>query len=127
MKNDRWLGSCPVNGRDPRMESDPKSFRTLHPLGCSQQRALKDVPVPWSATKNTIRLNTSDPVNAAVLTSKTLWQSTNEHSRPQTVILVDAAQWSIAAVSVDLTRLAKGRAVCGRRGIPKETLEERGG
>ncbi len=95
------------------------------PSAVHSKELLKDVPVPWSATKNTIRLNTSDPVNAAVLTSKTLWQSTNEHSRPQTVILVDAAQWSIAAVSVDLTQLSEGPLLfVEKEGIPKETLEE---
>ena len=73
--------------------------------------------------KNTIRLNTSDPVSAAVLTSKTLWQSTNVHSRPQTVILVDSAHWSIAAVSVDLTQLSEGHYSSLKKGIPKETLK----
>ena len=98
------------------------------PSAVHSKESLKDVPVPWSATKNTIRLNTSDPVNAAVLTSKTLWQSTNEHSRPQTVILVDAAQWSIAAVSVDLTRLAKGRrCLWKKRGFPRKRWKSRGG
>lgn len=95
------------------------------PSAVHSKELLKDVPVPWSATKNTIRLNTSDPVSAAVLTSKTLWQSTNVHSRPQTVILVDSAHWSIAAVSVDLTQLSEGPLLFVEEGgIPKETLEE---
>lgn len=95
------------------------------PSAVHSKELLKDVPVPWSATKNTIRLNTTDPVSAAVLTSKTLWQSTNEHSRPQTVTLVDSAHWSIAAVSVDLTQLNEGPLLfVEEEGIPKETLEE---
>lgn len=95
------------------------------PSAVHSKELLKDIAVPWSATKNTIRLNTSDPVSAAVLTSKTLWLSTNEHSRPQSVILVDSAEWSIAAVSADLTQLSQGPLLfVEEEGIPKETLEE---
>jgi len=100
--------------------SEPSIAKAAH-----SQALIKNVPVPWSATKNTIRLNTSDPVNAAVLTSKTLWQSTSGHSRPQSVILVDSADWSIAAVSAKLTQLSEGPLLyVNHDGIPKETLEE---
>ncbi|KOR89017.1 hypothetical protein [Paenibacillus solani] len=100
--------------------SEPSIAKAAHSQGL-----IKNVPVPWSATKNTIRLNTSDPVDAAVLTSKTLWQSTSDHSRPQSVILVDPADWSIAAVSTKLTQLSEGPLLfVNHDRIPKETLEE---
>ncbi|GAB6930275.1 hypothetical protein JCM10914A_42580 [Paenibacillus sp. JCM 10914] len=95
------------------------------PSAVHSKELLKDVAVPWSATKNTVRLNTSNPVRAAILTSKTLWPSDNAHSRPDCVILVDSRSWAIAAASTDLLQHTLGPLLyVEEEGIPRETLEE---
>lgn len=58
--------------------------------------------MPWIATKNTTRINTSDPVQAAVLVSRTLWTAETKSNRPSSVVLTSIDNWQIAAASTDL-------------------------
>ncbi|WP_379134543.1 cell wall-binding repeat-containing protein [Paenibacillus sp. sgz500958] len=60
------------------------------------------VSMPWIGTKNTTRINTSDPVEAAVLVSRTLWTAETKSNRPSSVVLTDVSNWQIAAASTDL-------------------------
>ncbi|WP_205672137.1 cell wall-binding repeat-containing protein [Ammoniphilus sp. YIM 78166] len=81
---------------------------------------------PWVATKNTTRINTNDPTEAAVLVSQTLWTSTNEQNRPGAVILVNPDDWPIAAVSANLVHFPNNGPLLftGKNEIPEITLNE---
>lgn len=56
----------------------------------------------WIATKNTTRINSSDPATAAVIVSRTIWPSTEDTDRPSGVILTDPDEWQKALASADL-------------------------
>ncbi|WP_339816331.1 hypothetical protein MKZ15_11970 [Paenibacillus sp. FSL R7-0216] len=58
--------------------------------------------IPWIASKNTTRINTDDPIQAAVLISQTLWMATSEDNRPGSVILTSLDNWQNAVLSADL-------------------------
>lgn len=81
---------------------------------------------PWVATKNTTRVNTSDPAEAAVLVSQMLWTSTTEQNRPGAVILVNPEEWQVAAVSADLIHFPNNGPLLftGKDSIPELTLNE---
>ncbi|MEK5357960.1 cell wall-binding repeat-containing protein [Paenibacillus sp. FSL L8-0709] len=82
--------------------------------------------VPWIGTKNTTRINTSDPVQAAVLVSRTLWTATTENNRPSSVVLTDVSNWQIAAASTDLIHHPSNGPVLffDKDEVPSVTLEE---
>ncbi|BCG60428.1 hypothetical protein PUR_38530 [Paenibacillus sp. URB8-2] len=84
------------------------------------------VTVPWVGTKNTTRINTSDPVEAAVLVSRTLWTAVSESNRPASVVLTDVSNWQIAAVSTDLIHHPSNGPVLffDKDKVPEATLEE---
>ncbi|MCE3200916.1 cell wall-binding repeat-containing protein [Paenibacillus sonchi] len=84
------------------------------------------VPAPWLATKNTTRINTSDPVQAAVLVSQTLWTAETKSNRPASVVLTDVSSWQIAAASTDLIHHPSNGPVLffTKDGIPDATLTE---
>jgi len=84
------------------------------------------VSVPWVGTKNTTRINTSDPVEAAVLVSRTLWTAVTESNRPASVVLTDVGNWQIAAASTDLIHHPSNGPVLfvNKDGVPAATLEE---
>ncbi|MBN2981762.1 cell wall-binding repeat-containing protein [Cohnella algarum] len=83
-------------------------------------------PLPWMATKNTTRINTSDPVEAAVFISRTLWPATSESNRPGGVILVAGDSWQNALVSADLIHHPINGPILfvDENGIPDLTREE---
>ncbi|SMF86063.1 hypothetical protein SAMN05661091_3269 [Paenibacillus uliginis N3/975] len=85
-----------------------------------------EVSTPWVGTKNTTRINTSDPVEAAVVASKTLWTSTNDNNKAGSVVLVDSENWQIAAASADLIHHPSNGPILfvNRDGIPEATLNE---
>ncbi|WP_150273847.1 cell wall-binding repeat-containing protein [Paenibacillus tepidiphilus] len=84
------------------------------------------VSLPWIATKNTTRVNTSDPVEAAVLASRSLWTAQTDSNRPASVILTGADNWQIAAVSADLIHHPSNGPVLyfTEEGLPETTLAE---
>lgn len=88
--------------------------------------AQTTVSMPWIATKNTTRINTSDPVQAAVLVSQTLWTAETKSNRPSSVVLTSVDNWQIAAVSTDLIHHPSNGPVLffTKDGVPDETLAE---
>jgi hypothetical protein len=70
------------------------------PADTVQQPATNNVP--WIASKNTTRINTSDAAEAAVLISKTLWMATSDDNRPGGIVLADPKDWQSTLVSADL-------------------------
>lgn len=84
------------------------------------------VAVPWIGTKNTTRINTSDPVQAAVLVSRTLWTAESNNNRPSSVVLTDVNNWQIAAVSTDLIHHPSNGPVLffDKENIPSATMDE---
>lgn len=81
---------------------------------------------PWIATKNTTRINSSDPVEAAVLVSRTVWPATSEENRPGGIVLVAKDNWQNALVSADLIHHPNNGPVLlvDNNGIPSITKEE---
>lgn len=81
---------------------------------------------PWLATKNTTRINSSDPFEAATLVSKTLWPATGADNRPGGVVLLDPTNWQTAAVSTDLIHFPNNGPVLFTKKdeVPEVTLSE---
>ncbi|MBW4080738.1 cell wall-binding repeat-containing protein [Paenibacillus sp. S150] len=106
------LAGCSAGADTPSAQTDSGSTST--------------VPVPWIATKNTTRINTSDPVQAAVLVSQTLWTAETKSNRPSSVVLTDVSSWQIAAASTDLIHHPSNGPVLffTKDGIPEATLAE---
>lgn len=90
------------------------------------QALSKGGNMPWIGTKNTTRINSSDPIEAAVLASRTLWTSTNDNNRPGSVVLVDSNNWQIAAASADLIHHPSNGPILfvNQDGIPEATMNE---
>ncbi|XID93789.1 cell wall-binding repeat-containing protein [Paenibacillaceae bacterium WGS1546] len=90
------------------------------------QNPTNPASMPWIASKNTTRINTSDPVEAAVLVSKTLWMATSDANRPGGVILANPKDWQIALVSADLIHHPNNGPVLfvNKDGVPDVTLNE---
>lgn len=80
----------------------------------------------WIATKNTTRINTSDPYQLAVSSSQTLWTSAEGSNKPGGVILVSPEDWRIAAASADLIHFPNNGPVlfAERNNIPDVTMNE---
>lgn len=84
------------------------------------------IQTPWIATKNTTRIATKDPFQAAVLVSKTLWPATSETNRPGGVILTRPDDWQSALVSTDLIHFPNNGPVLfvEENQIPEVTVNE---
>lgn len=82
--------------------------------------------IPWIASKNTTRINTDDPIEAAVLTSQTLWMATSEDNRPGSVILTSVDNWQNAVLSADLIHHPSNGPILyvNQDGIPEATANE---
>ncbi|MGN7759816.1 cell wall-binding repeat-containing protein [Paenibacillus sp. 22594] len=106
------LAGCAAGNNSPSASTDTPS-----------QSAIS---IPWIATKNTTRINTSDPIQAAVLVSQSLWTAETENNRPSSVVLTDVSSWQIAAVSTDLIHHPNNGPVLfiTKEGIPEATLME---
>lgn len=97
--------------------------------GCLQNeepdRSPTTVDNAWISTKNTTRINSSDPYELAVLTSQTLW-TLGENNQPGGVIIVNPNDWQVAAVSADLIHFPNNGPVlfAAKDNIPDVTLEE---
>lgn len=81
---------------------------------------------PWIATKNTTRVNSSDPAEAAVLVSRSLWPATAKSNTPGSVVLVDPGNWGIAAASADLVHHPNNGPILfmTKDGLPRVTADE---
>ncbi|MCM3342646.1 cell wall-binding repeat-containing protein [Paenibacillus sp. MER TA 81-3] len=84
------------------------------------------IHAPWIATKNTVRVNTNDPVKAAVTISRTVWPATDDNQRPNGVVLVPNDDWAIAMAAADLIHFPNNGPVLyiTKDSIPDETLSE---
>ncbi|MBY3621386.1 ArsR family transcriptional regulator [Paenibacillus sp. VTT E-133280] len=106
------LSGCQVGNKDSEAATnEPKSTT---------------ISEPWVGTKNTTRINTSDPTQAAVLVSRTLWTAETENNRPSSVVLTDVSNWQIAAASTDLIHHPSNGPVLffGKESVPSVTIEE---
>ncbi|WP_340009104.1 cell wall-binding repeat-containing protein [Paenibacillus sp. FSL K6-0276] len=94
--------------------------------GSDKQAVISSVDQPWIATKNTTRINTSDPIEAAVIVSQTLWTAQTKNNRPSSVVLTDVSNWQIAAVSADLIHHPNNGPILftTKDGVPEVTLAE---
>lgn len=94
--------------------------------GAENTAVTAAVSTPWIGTKNTTRINTSDPIEAAVLVSRTLWTAVTGSNRPASVVLTDVSNWQIAAVSADLIHHPSNGPVLffEKDRVPEATLEE---
>lgn len=90
------------------------------------QTISKEENMPWIATKNTTRINSSDPIEAAVLASRTLWTATNDSNRPGSVVIVHSDQWQMAAASADLIHHPSNGPILfvNDDGVPEATWNE---
>ncbi|MNO44365.1 N-acetylmuramoyl-L-alanine amidase LytC precursor [compost metagenome] len=106
------LSGCQSNNKAPS-ESDKQAVTT-------------SIDQPWIATKNTTRINTSDPIEAAVVVSQTLWTAQTKNNRPSSVVLTDVSNWQIAAVSADLIHHPSNGPILytTKVGVPEATLAE---
>ncbi|WP_405176548.1 cell wall-binding repeat-containing protein [Paenibacillus sp. FSL H8-0261] len=96
------------------------------PSGSDKQAFISSVDQPWIASKNTTRINTSDPTEAAVIVSQTLWTAQTKNNRPSSVVLTDVSNWQIAAVSADLIHHPNNGPILftTKEGVPEATLAE---
>lgn len=96
------------------------------PSGSDKHASISSVDQPWIATKNTTRINTSDPTEAAVIVSQTLWTAQTKNNRPSSVVLTDVSNWQIAAVSADLIHHPNNGPILftTKEGVPEATLAE---
>jgi len=96
------------------------------PAESDKQAVTSSLDQPWIATKNTTRVNTSDPTEAAVIVSQTLWTAQTKNNRPSSVVLTDVSNWQIAAVSADLIHHPNNGPILftTKDGVPEATLAE---
>lgn len=96
------------------------------PSESDKQAVTSSLDQPWIATKNTTRVNTSDPIEAAVIVSETLWTAQTKNNRPSSVVLTDVSIWQIAAVSADLIHHPNNGPILftTKDGVPEATLAE---
>ncbi|GAB7057094.1 MULTISPECIES: cell wall-binding repeat-containing protein [unclassified Paenibacillus] len=94
--------------------------------GSGQSQPVLAVNMPWVGSKNTTRINTSDPAEAAVLVSRTLWMATGDENRPGGVVLANPDDWQTALVSANLIHHPNNGPVLfvDKDGIPEVTLNE---
>ncbi|MEK3982609.1 cell wall-binding repeat-containing protein [Paenibacillus sp. FSL K6-3166] len=96
------------------------------PSGSDKKASISSVDQPWIATKNTTRINTSDPTEAAIIVSQTLWTAQTKNNRPSSVVLTDVSHWQIAAVSADLIHHPNNGPILftTKEGVPEATIAE---
>ncbi|MCM3746495.1 cell wall-binding repeat-containing protein [Paenibacillus pasadenensis] len=88
------------HGSSSAPDTDKQAVTASVPAEYSASGAAE--AAPWVATKNTTRINASNPVQAAVLVSRTLWPAQLETGRPGAVILTDPTDWAGAAAAAHL-------------------------
>ncbi|GGH21831.1 cell wall-binding repeat-containing protein [Paenibacillus segetis] len=102
--------------------SNNKSTDSGQQTNVSAEQVVK----PWISSKNTTRVNTSDPVEAAVITSQSLWMATSKDNRPGSIILTDPNNWQNAVASADLIHHPSNGPILfvTKDGIPSTTVNE---
>lgn len=115
------LTSCSTAGNNKTAEAE--NFAQMNGNVTASEGSPQ---IPWIASKNTTRINTDDPIEAAVLVSRTLWMATNEDNRPASIILTSADHWQNAAVSADLIHHPSNGPILFVEpdGIPEATANE---
>lgn len=115
------LAACTNSGNYNVAKSEDSAYQ---PSLATVSEAVN--PVPWIASKNTTRINTDDPIEAAVLVSRTLWMATNEDNRPGSIILTSADHWQNTVVSADLIHHPSNGPILfvQQDGIPEATAKE---
>lgn len=110
------LSACTSNA------SNNKSTATGQQTNESNIQVVK----PWIASKNTTRVNTSNPVEAAVIVSQSLWMATSKDNRPGSIILTDPDNWQNAVASADLIHHPSNGPILfvTKDGIPAATANE---
>lgn len=96
------------------------------PVPTQSAAAGEPAAMPWLAMKNTTRINTSDPVQAAVTVSQTQWPSTEEANRAGGVILTETEDWRSGLVAADLIHFPFNGPIlfAAKDQIPEATLNE---
>lgn len=77
-------------------------------------------------TKNVTRLDTSNPIEAAIGVSQMIWPSTHNENKPGTVILAPLEQWQISLASTNLIHHPNNGPVLfyDKGSIPEITMKE---
>jgi hypothetical protein len=90
------------------------------------KEVTSQVVTPWIASKNTTRVNTDNPQEAAVIVSQSLWMANSEDNRPGSIILTDPENWQNALVSADLIHHPSNGPILfvNKDGIPEVTANE---
>ncbi|PZD95595.1 cell wall-binding repeat-containing protein [Paenibacillus sambharensis] len=94
-----FLAGCTGNGNAGTGEINQGAGNSGN---AGQAAANSGEAAPWIASKNTTRVNTDDPAEAAVLVSRMLWMATDDSNRPGGIIVVNPADWQTALASVNL-------------------------
>ncbi|MDF2719518.1 MAG: hypothetical protein K0R28_6443 [Paenibacillus sp.] len=114
-------------------KSDSSSEREGHNMASTGQQAgaalsqsAAGAKMPWVGSKNTTRINTSDPAEAAAVISQTLWMATNDDNRPGGVVLANPQDWQTALASADLIHHPNNGPVLfvSKDAIPDVTINE---
>ncbi|MFL0491946.1 ArsR family transcriptional regulator [Bacillus sp. AFS054943] len=79
-----------------------------------------------TSLKNVTRLNTTDPLQMAVLTSQTIWPATHKENQPGAVILVPVNEWQLGIASADLIHHPNNGPILfiEKEKVPEMTLKE---
>ena len=80
----------------------------------------------YLSTKNITRLDESDPVELAVMTSQLIWPATHEENRPGTIILSAVESWQLTLASADLIHHPNNGPILliNDDSIPESTMSE---
>jgi putative cell wall-binding protein len=99
---------------------------TGQPAGAAQSQLATATKKPWVGSKNTTRINTSDPAEAAAIISQTLWMATSDDNRPGGVVLANPNDWQTTLASADLIHHPNNGPVLfvNKDGVPDVTLNE---
>ncbi|MBG9794907.1 ArsR family transcriptional regulator [Paenibacillus dendritiformis] len=101
--------------------SGEAAFHAGEPLAEEQAQ-----DAPWIAMKNMVRINTNDPVKAAVYVSRTVWPAGTDNQRPNAVVLAPKEDWAVAMAAADLIHFPNNGPLLylDADGIPDDTLAE---
>lgn len=90
----------------------------------SNERATENLK--YLSSKNITRLDESDSVELAVMTSQLVWPATHEESRPGTIILSAVDSWQLTLASADLIHHPNNGPILliDKNAIPEATMNE---
>lgn len=119
------LTGC-FNNNDSSSQQEGHNTGVGQQEGTTQSQPATAVKSPWLASKNTTRINTNDPAEAAAVISQTLWMATSDDNRPGGVVLANPQDWQTTLASADLIHHPNNGPVLfvNKEGIPDVTLNE---